>query len=177
MTTDASVEARQPAGLHDAPPGSDPPWWRTAGPHLRRWGVLGTFLLAFLVFAAAKPEQFLAWDNFSNILSSSAVPMIVACGVTVPLIMSDFDLSIGGVVAFGGSIAVVLQAEQQWYWVGAAAATLAIGLLWPLGLPLGLLVALDLVLAGLVAIESARRLQADAEAGAGPEPSARAGLS
>jgi low temperature requirement protein LtrA len=65
---------------------------------------------------------------------------------------------------------------RQWYWVGAAAASLAIGLAWPLGLPLGLLVALDLVLAGLVAIESVGRLQAEAEAGAGPEPSSPAGL-
>jgi low temperature requirement protein LtrA len=63
---------------------------------------------------------------------------------------------------------------RQWYWVGAAAASLAIGLAWPLGLPLGLLVALDLVLAGLVAIESVGRLQA--EAGTGPEPSSPAGL-
>jgi ribose transport system permease protein len=128
VTTDASMEARQPAGLPDAPSGSAEPWWRSAGPHMRRWGVLGTFALAFLVFAAAKPDQFLAWDNFSNILSSSAVPMIVACGVTVPLIMSDFDLSIGGVVAFGGSIAVVLQAEQQWYWVGAVLLSLAVAI-------------------------------------------------
>ena len=46
------------------------------------------------------------------------------------------------------------------------------------GLPVvdaeGLLVALDLVLAGLVAIESVGRLPA--EAGPGPEPSSRAGL-
>jgi low temperature requirement protein LtrA len=65
---------------------------------------------------------------------------------------------------------------RQWYWLGAAATTLAVGLVWPLGLPLGLLVVLDLVLAGLVAVEYIGRLQAEPEADPGPEPTTRAGL-
>jgi low temperature requirement protein LtrA len=39
-------------------------------------------------------------------------------------------------------------------WLGSAAVCLAVGLVWPLGLPVGLLVALDLVLFVLVAVES-----------------------
>ncbi|MFL6191183.1 MAG: low temperature requirement protein A [Actinomycetes bacterium] len=64
---------------------------------------------------------------------------------------------------------------RQWYWLGAAAATLAVGLVWPLGLPLGLLVVLDLVLVGLVAVEYVGRLQAEPEANPGAEPTTRAG--
>ena len=41
-------------------------------------------------------------------------------------------------------------------WLGSAAVCLAVGLVWPLGLPVGLLVALDLVLFALVAAESRR---------------------
>ena len=41
-------------------------------------------------------------------------------------------------------------------WLGSAAVCLAVGLVWPLGLPVGLLVALDLVLFVLVAVESRR---------------------
>jgi len=41
-------------------------------------------------------------------------------------------------------------------WLGSAAVCLAVGLVWPLGLPVGLLVALDLVLFALVAVESRR---------------------
>jgi low temperature requirement protein LtrA len=44
-----------------------------------------------------------------------------------------------------------------WLWLGAAAAALAVGLVWPLGLPVGLLVALDLVLVVLVAVDATRR--------------------
>jgi low temperature requirement protein LtrA len=53
-------------------------------------------------------------------------------------------------------------------WLGAAAVSLAVGLGWPPGFPVGLLVALDLVLAVLVTVE-ARGLQAEpgAPAGAG----------
>jgi low temperature requirement protein LtrA len=49
--------------------------------------------------------------------------------------------------------------RRLWLWLGAAAVSLAIGLLWPPELPVGLLVALDLVLAVLVAVESRGQLQ------------------
>ncbi|HYH53009.1 MAG TPA: ABC transporter permease [Solirubrobacterales bacterium] len=113
--------------------------WRGLGPRVRRYGVIGTFLLAFAVFAILKPDEFLSWDNFSNILSSSAVPAIVACGITVPLIMNDFDLSIGGVLAFVGSVVVVLQATNEWNYEMA----MLVGLLVAVGIGLlnGLLIA------------------------------------
>jgi low temperature requirement protein LtrA len=41
-------------------------------------------------------------------------------------------------------------------WLGSAAVCLAVGLVWPLELPVGLLVALDLVLFALVVVESRR---------------------
>ena len=56
----------------------------------------------------------------------------------------------------------------RWLGLGAAALALAIGLVWPLGLPAGLLVALDLMLIVLVAVESAGRLRAEPATGAGP---------
>jgi low temperature requirement protein LtrA len=65
---------------------------------------------------------------------------------------------------------------RQWFWLGAAVATLAVGLAWPLGLPMGLLVVLDLVLVGLVAVEAVGRLEAEPEAHAGAGPTTPAGL-
>ena len=66
--------------------------------------------------------------------------------------------------------------RRQWWWLGAVAATLAVGLVWPLGLPVGLLVVLDLVLAGLVAVEAVWRLETEPEDHAGTGPATRAGL-
>ena len=51
--------------------------------------------------------------------------------------------------------------RMRWLGLGAAALALAIGLVWPLGFPAGLLVALDLMLIVLVAVESAGRLRAE----------------
>jgi low temperature requirement protein LtrA len=56
----------------------------------------------------------------------------------------------------------------RWLALGAAVLALAIGLVWPLGLPVGLLVALDLMLVVLVVVESTGRLRAEPAAGTGP---------
>jgi low temperature requirement protein LtrA len=58
--------------------------------------------------------------------------------------------------------------RMLWLWLASAAVALAVGLVWPLGLPVGLLVALDLVLLVLVAVDSAERRQAEPAAGASP---------
>lgn len=113
--------------------------WRSLGPRVRRYGVIGTFLVAFAVFGIIKPDEFLTWHNFSNILSSAAVPAIVACGLTVPLIMDDFDLSIGGVLAFVGSLVVVLQATNDWDYQAAIALGLVVAI--AIGLLNGVLIA------------------------------------
>jgi hypothetical protein len=65
--------------------------------------------------------------------------------------------------------------RRRWWWLDAAAATLAVGLVWPLGLPVGLLVVLDLVLAGLVAVEAVARLEAGPEDRVRAESATRAG--
>jgi low temperature requirement protein LtrA len=56
----------------------------------------------------------------------------------------------------------------RWLALGAGALALAIGLVWPLGLPVGLLVVLDLMLVVLVVVESTGRLRAESAAGTGP---------
>jgi low temperature requirement protein LtrA len=60
-----------------------------------------------------------------------------------------------------------------WLWVGAAVVALALGLLWPLDLPLGLPALLDLVLLGLLAVEAVRRPPARPEAPAAAAAEAR----
>jgi low temperature requirement protein LtrA len=60
-----------------------------------------------------------------------------------------------------------------WLWVGAATVALALGLLWPLDVPLGLPALLDLVLLGLVAVETVRRPRTRPEAPATAATEAR----
>jgi low temperature requirement protein LtrA len=61
-------------------------------------------------------------------------------------------------------------------WLAAAVVALVIGLVWPLGVPVGLLLVLDVVLVGLVAVETIWQRQAEAEALAGAEPATGARL-
>jgi low temperature requirement protein LtrA len=92
-------------------------------------------------------------------------------------------------LALGGGTAVYLLAtvvsglairrtadRVLWLWLGSAMAALAIGLLWPLGLPVGLILALDVMLVGLVAVEAIWRRRAEEEAPTGAEPVTGAGL-
>ena len=69
------------------------------------------------------------------------------------------------------SLAVRRTADQLvWLWLGSAAATLVLGLVWPIGLPIGLIVLIDLVLVGLVAIEAIWPPAAGPDPPAGAEP-------
>jgi low temperature requirement protein LtrA len=68
-------------------------------------------------------------------------------------------------------LAVRRTADQLvWLWLGSAAATLVLGLVWPIGLPIGLIVLIDLVLVGLVAVEAIWQPAARPDPPAGPEP-------
>jgi simple sugar transport system permease protein len=56
------------------------------------------FLAIFAFFAFASPNTFLSHGAFSSILSSQAVPGIVAIGITLLMISGEFDLSVGSIL-------------------------------------------------------------------------------
>ena len=95
---------------------------------LARYGVLIAFAVMFLVFSLAKPNTFPTWDNMKNILTTAAPALIVAAGLTVPLVMQDFDLSFGSMISLAGGTAVVLMANQNVNWTLAVLAGLGIGI-------------------------------------------------
>jgi len=91
---------------------------------LSRYGVIVAFALMILVFSLARPDTFPTVTNLKSILTFAAPQMIVALGLTVVLVMQDFDLSIGSMVGLAD---------------GAAVATMVYhGVSWPLALALGL---------------------------------------
>lgn len=106
---------------------------------LRRYGVLITFGAVFLVFAILSPSSFLTLRNLTNIFSTSSLVIVVACGLTVPLLMNDFDLSVVGLIGFAGAVAVVMQAFYGWPWLAAVLLALVVGVL--AGILHGLLIA------------------------------------
>lgn len=56
--------------------------------------IMALCIIAYFTYAT---RGFLSVGNFTDILSNSALPIIVAVGLTIPLVMGQFDLSIAAV--------------------------------------------------------------------------------
>src|SRR5262249_6975865 len=63
-----------------------------------RWSLVVAFVGAFAFFAIARPNTFLTWNNLRTILDNASAPSVLAVGVTVVLVLGEFDLSVGSVV-------------------------------------------------------------------------------
>lgn len=97
---------------------------------LRDYGIVGAFVLLFLVLAVTTPN-FLTTQNLTNVLNQNAFVGIAACGATLVIISGGFDLSVGAIYALSGAVAAWVCLK-----VGPVAGLLAGGVLGPL---LGLL--------------------------------------
>ena len=70
--------------------------------------VVGLFVLIVL-FSILRPDVFPTTANFGSIMSDSAVLTLIALGVMVPLVVGQFDLSLG----FVASLACMLTAVSR----------------------------------------------------------------
>lgn len=70
------------------------------------------FVAMFVFFAIANGSRFYETENISNILGQSAILGIVACGLTLPLIVNNFDLSVGWHASFAGVLGTYIATEQ-----------------------------------------------------------------
>jgi len=92
-----------------------------------RLALLLAWAFVIIVFGAVRPTTFLTWANFSAILGSQAVLVVVALGLTLTLTAGDYDLSIASVLSLAGTVLAVLNARNNVPIVWAIAAALAIG--------------------------------------------------
>lgn len=90
---------------------------------LRRHSML-VILAILYVIVAFTARGFMTVDNQLNILRNIAVPGIIACGMTLVIIVGEIDLSVGSMVAVSSCIAAwVVQRvsghafEPAWYFV------------------------------------------------------------
>jgi len=93
-----------------------------------RYGLLAAFALMILAFSLAKPDSFPTWANAESILTAAAPALIVAAGLTVPLVMQDFDLSFGSMIGLAGGAAVAMMVDNDAAWSVAILVALALGL-------------------------------------------------
>src|ERR1700751_3109715 len=94
---------------------------------LERFALVLVWATTIAVFGALRPDSFLTWSNFSTILGSQAVIVIITLGLVVPLTAGDYDLSIASGLTLAGTVLALLNARHGVPIGWAIAAALAVG--------------------------------------------------
>lgn len=97
---------------------------------LSKYGTLVAMALMLIIFGAAAPNgTFLTYDNLINIVNQSSLTAIIASGLTIVLVVGEFDLSVGYAASLAGVLVTGLIVKQGLPLPIAIVATLGIGAL------------------------------------------------
>jgi ribose transport system permease protein len=132
-SVDASVAASTSEPAPAAPSGSGRP--SSLLTSLGRYVLPGSLAAMVLVFSLMT-SNFYSEANIKNILDQTAVPLLLACGVTYVLSVGEFDLAFTAVLGLASAVAVDLMANNGVDW------RLAVLSIVPLGLAVGVLIGL-----------------------------------
>jgi ribose transport system permease protein len=94
--------------------------------YIYSYSVLWALLLEVIVFSLLRPSSFFTLANAQSIIGSQAILLIVALGLTIPMAVNEFDLSIAAVVGFAEVMLAVFAGEHHWPLALAVVATLAL---------------------------------------------------
>lgn len=97
------------------------------GPYFQRYGVLVAFIAVIIFFSVEKGGSFATLNNLRAVLSGAAPLAVLAAVLTVPMVMGDFDLSIGYNAQVLGAIGVTLMAFDHFAAGTSILLTLVIG--------------------------------------------------
>ena len=86
---------------------------RPRGVDLKSVGELGAFVVIVLVFWVLNPDTFLTAKNVQIILNQAALPLIIAVGATLVILMGSIDLSVEGVMGAAGMTFVLMTANSR----------------------------------------------------------------
>lgn len=75
---------------------------------VRRYGTLIGFALILVFFWARLPDTFMTARNWLNITEQLSMLTVVAAGMTIVMVMGDFDLSVGSMASLAGIVTAVL---------------------------------------------------------------------
>ncbi len=101
----ASVSEKKstPDSLGDGPTALVPQRWSVVAARLAsKYGTIFALAVIIAVFALIAPSAFFSGGNFEDILNDNSVVAIIACGLTIPMVAGEFDLSIGYVGSYAG---------------------------------------------------------------------------
>jgi ribose transport system permease protein len=103
-----------------------------------KYGTIIGLVAMIVILSIAAPDTFFSTSNFINVLTQNSLIAIVACGMTLPLVVGEFDLSLGYQASFASVLTVGLMTNQGWSMPVSIVVGLATGL--AAGLVNGLLV-------------------------------------
>jgi ribose transport system permease protein len=78
-----------------------------------RYSLVAVLVLVFTAFSIALPDQFFTRDNILGMLNNQVIILIVAMGTVFPLVVGEFDLSVGNIVGFSQVVAIGLMAKSS----------------------------------------------------------------
>ena len=122
-------EVQQDTAPHDDEVVGKPRSRTSAADIAGRYGLLIAFLLTILFFSIAKPHVFPTWRNAESILTAAGPSLILAVGLTVVLVMQDFDLSIGAMIGLAAGAAENLMVKNGVGWAVAVLLVLLLAIL------------------------------------------------
>lgn len=91
---------------------------------LKLYGTLIGFVTILVFFSVQLPDTFLTARNLLNITQQVSMLAVVACSMTLVMVMGDFDLSVGSMASLAGIVAALLFSMGYPISVGIAAALL-----------------------------------------------------
>jgi ribose transport system permease protein len=106
MTSTTAAPSPGPTTLARRSPG------RLALVILSRYGTLIGLGLMLITFTLRAPTVFPTGQNFINILAQGSLTAIIAAGLTMALVVGEFDLSVGYLASFAGLLVVGFMALQ-----------------------------------------------------------------
>lgn len=97
-------------------------------------GMLTALVVLIIVFSLLN-DRFLTLGNLQNVLTQASIPLIVAVGATLVILLGSIDLSVEGVMGAAGMTWILLTANSRggegigvWAWVIALGVALILGL-------------------------------------------------
>jgi ribose transport system permease protein len=91
---------------------------------LRRYGTLVGFAAILIFFWVSLPDTFMTARNWLNISQQMSMLIVVAAGMTIVMVMGDFDLSVGSMASLAGIVAAILFTFDYPIWVAVSVALL-----------------------------------------------------
>lgn len=92
-----------------------------------RWILLWVWLLLIAVFTVMRPDAFFTFGNVQTILDSQSTLVFVSLAVLFPLIVGEFDLSVGANLGLVTSVVAVFNVRLHWPIAVAVVLALAVG--------------------------------------------------